>query len=192
MMRGGPGLGTAMAISGAALNPNCGYHTSTPMAFLLTAFTVRLGWWVGHPRRAEESKRPGPRFGLGSMLQELFALTDSRSGYVNQSDGGYSENLWLYERVRRRCRYIIVGDAEEDPKYAFDALGSAIRKCRDDFSVEIDIDTDSLKPPDGKPTAGIAWWAPIRYLERPTPGEAIRMSDEADKPDPDHLQGWLV
>ena len=43
-------IGTAMAISGAAANPNWGYHTSAPVAFLLTVFNVRLGCWVGNPR----------------------------------------------------------------------------------------------------------------------------------------------
>lgn len=50
---GNPGdgisLGTAMAISGAAVSPNMGYHTSPSIAFLLTLFNVRLGWWLGNP-----------------------------------------------------------------------------------------------------------------------------------------------
>jgi len=54
-----------MAISGAAANPNSGYHTSTPLAFLLTVFDVRLGWWVGNPRRSKQAKRPGPMVALG-------------------------------------------------------------------------------------------------------------------------------
>ncbi len=116
MAPGGPNLGTAMAISGAAASPNSGYHTSTPTAFLLTVFDVRLGCWVGNPRRPDQSKNLGPNIALGSLLAELFAQTDSRSWYVNLSDGGHFENLGLYELVQRRCRYIIAGDAEEaDP-----------------------------------------------------------------------------
>ncbi len=45
----GPAVGTAMAISGAAANPNQGYHSSAATAFLLTLFNVRLGWWIGNP-----------------------------------------------------------------------------------------------------------------------------------------------
>ena len=55
---GNPGrgisLGTAMAISGAAVSPNMGYHSSPSIAFLLTLFNVRLGWWLGNPGRAGE------------------------------------------------------------------------------------------------------------------------------------------
>jgi hypothetical protein len=190
----GPNLGTAMAISGAALNPNSGYHTSTAMAFLLTAFNVRLGWWVGNPRRAKESRHPGPRIALFSLLEELFGSTDSRTGYVNLSDGGHFENLGLYELVRRRCRYIIVGDAEEDRTYSFEALGRAIRMCRDDLGVEIDLDTKLLKPSKEKPfSERHCVVGTIRYPERPAPDEAIQMCvPEAEKADEDHLQGWLV
>jgi hypothetical protein len=192
MMPNGPDLGTAMAISGAAANPNAGFHTSTPMAFLLTVFDVRFGWWVGNPRREKQSRHPGPRVALRSLLAELFAQTDSRSFYVNLSDGGHFENLGLYELVRRRCRYIIAGDAEEDPNYSFEALGSAIRKCRADFGIEIDIDIDSLRPAEGKKvSAGHCVVGTIHYRE-PERGEATRMCEEAEPADPSDMQGWLV
>jgi hypothetical protein len=44
-------LGAAVAISGAAASPNMGYHSSAPLAFLMTIFNVRLGSWLGNPRR---------------------------------------------------------------------------------------------------------------------------------------------
>jgi len=37
-------INTAAAISGAAISPNMGYHTSPVTAFLMTLFSVRLGW----------------------------------------------------------------------------------------------------------------------------------------------------
>ena len=42
-------LGTAMAISGAAADPNMGYYSSSIVTFLLALFNVRLGWWLGNP-----------------------------------------------------------------------------------------------------------------------------------------------
>src|SRR5215207_8673587 len=42
-------LGTAMAISGAAVSPNMGYNSSPLITFLLTLFNIRLGWWFGNP-----------------------------------------------------------------------------------------------------------------------------------------------
>jgi len=139
-------LGTAMAISGAALNPGQGYHTSTQVAFLMTLFDVRLGWWIGNPRSREKFARPGPKVALWPLIRELFGSLDERSPYLNLADGGNFDNLGLYELVRRRCRFIIAVDAEEDQKFEFNALGAAVRKCRDDFHVEIDINPCAIRP----------------------------------------------
>lgn len=149
----GPYLGTALAISGAAVNPNMGYNTSGPMAFLLTVFDVRLGWWLGNPRRRKQSKYPGPVFAWHYLVAELLGQTTGRSKFVNLSDGGQFENIGLYELVRRRCRYVIVGDGEEDAGLTFGSLGGAIRKCRADFGVEIDIDPRPIQLLNGFSTA---------------------------------------
>ena len=146
----GPEMGTTVAISGAAANPNSGYHTSGPMAFLLTVFDARLGWWLGNPRWRGPSKYPGPVFAWTYLIAELLGQTTARSRFVNLSDGGHFDNLGLYELVRRRCRYIIVGDAEEDAKLTFESLGGAIRKCRADFGVEIDIDPEPIRRVNGR------------------------------------------
>jgi len=141
----GPSVGQAMAISGAAASPNSGYSTSGPMAFLLTIFDARLGWWLGNPRWKQASRRPGPSFALRYLLAELLANTTARTRFVNLSDGGHYDNLGLYELVRRRCRYIIIGDGEQDGDLTFGSLGGAIRKVRADFGVEIAIDPHLIR-----------------------------------------------
>ncbi len=147
--KGGIKIGTAMGISGAAGNPNAGYHTSPAVAFLLTIFNVRLGWWLGNPARIGKEDNPGPTFGLTYLITELFGLASSDKAYVNVSDGGHFENLGIYELVRRRCRYIITCDGEQDGDLKFEGLAGAIRKCRTDFGVGIDIDTDQVRPKNG-------------------------------------------
>jgi len=58
---GGPDIGTTIAISGAAVSPYTGDHTSSPMAFLLmTVFNARLGWWLGNPRSPKQASVPVP------------------------------------------------------------------------------------------------------------------------------------
>jgi hypothetical protein len=142
---GGIHLGTALAISGAAANPNMGYHSSAPAAFLMTMFNVRLGWWMGNPRHRRSYQFSSPRYlGLAYLLNELTGNSDDRSQYVNLSDGGHFDNLGIYELVRRRCRWIIVCDAEQDGKLAFGGLGNAIRKCRADFGVDIELGTSGI------------------------------------------------
>ena len=144
ILGGGMRLGTAMAISGAALNPGDGFHSAPQTAFLMTLFDVRLGWWIGNPRDENTYRRTGPRFALFSLFDELIGSLNDRSAYLNLSDGGNFENLGLYELVRRRCRYIIAVDGEQDPDYVFPSLGAAVRKCREDFGIEIEINPQPI------------------------------------------------
>jgi hypothetical protein len=145
-------LGACVAASGAAASPNMGYHTSAPVAFLMTFFNVRLGLWIGSPRilRIAKMGKQSPRWGLYYLLKELFATADVTDNYLYLSDGGHFENLAVYELIRRRCRYIIVGDAEQDEGMVMEALGGLVRKCRIDFGVEIEIDTSQIRQRDEK------------------------------------------
>jgi hypothetical protein len=146
---GGIHLDTAVAISGAAVNPNMGYNSNPTLAFLMTFFNVRLGWWITNTRRTDTWKatngRVTPKFALGYLLKELFGMVNDGSPFVNLSDGGHFENMGLYELVRRRCRYIVVCDAEEDADITFGGMGGAITKCRADFGAEIDLDLRPLR-----------------------------------------------
>jgi hypothetical protein len=142
---GGPdgiSVGTAVAISGAAANPNMGFHSSPTLAFLMTLFNARLGSWMGNPGKKGEKtfQKAGPRQALGPLLSELFGLSTNQSKYVSLSDGGHFENLGIYEMVLRRCRFLVVCDAASDPDVAFGDLGNAIRKVRIDFGVPIEFD----------------------------------------------------
>lgn len=143
---GGVRVGTAMAISGAAVNPNMGFHSSPAVSFLLTVFNVRLGRWVGNPDDYEAWCKTSPDFGVRYLFFELFGMTSARRTWFNLSDGGHFENLGLYELVRRRLPYIIASDAAEDADYHFDDLANAIRKIRADFGIDIDIDVSGLRP----------------------------------------------
>lgn len=159
-------LGRAVAVSGSAVNPNMGYHTTPAVAALLTVFNVRLGWWMHNPLGAVKSQidrvdasitkyfvqrnisRWNPEKGPAGhrLLFELAGLTNESSRFVQLSDGGHFENLGIYELVRRNCRYIIACDAGADPEYEFFDLASAVRKCREDLGVPIDIDVSSIRP----------------------------------------------
>jgi hypothetical protein len=143
--RAGASLGTAMSISGAAFNSNAGFHTSPPLAFLLTVFGVRLGWWAGNPR-GPRWDADSPVFGLLYLIYELTANTSTDKDFVLLTDGGHFENMGLYELIRRRCRFIIVADAEEDRYFKLEGIGGAIRKCRNDFGVVITLNMVALEP----------------------------------------------
>lgn len=139
-------LATAMAISGAAASPNMGYHSSPPLAFLMTVFNVRLGWWLGNPRHRSGWEKEEPTLGLFYLLFELFGKSDDTRRCVYLSDGGHFENLGVYELVRRRCHLIVASDSGEDHEYKFSDLGNAIEKCRADLGISIEgVDLEPLR-----------------------------------------------
>ena len=140
------GLGTTLAVSGAAASPNQGSHSAPAVAFLMTVFNVRLGWWLQNPAQLRQWRHMGPRWGIMYLLSELFGMADDSSKYVYLSDGGHFENLGIYELVRRRCRFIVACDAGMDPGFEFEDLGNAIRKCQVDLGVTIDLDTRPIRP----------------------------------------------
>jgi hypothetical protein len=157
-------LGTAVAISGAAASPNMGYHSSAPLAFLMTLFNVRLGWWLGNPGSHGEKTymRDSPQFAVVPLLAEMFGQTTDENKYVYLSDGGHFENLGLYEMVRRRCRYIVVSDAGCDPAFGFEDLGNAVRKIEIDLGVPIDIkklEVLAARSKDGKAQPNVVYHA---------------------------------
>jgi len=139
-------LGTSVAISGAAASPSMGSHSEPPLAFLMTLFDVRLGWWIGNPS-GKQWQHGSPAIGFYWLLRELLGAINDDSNYVYLSDGGHFENLAVYELVRRRCKLIVACDASCDPGGGLGDLHNAIEHCRTDFGVEILLDDlGKLKP----------------------------------------------
>ncbi|MEK7667202.1 MAG: hypothetical protein AAB409_00975 [Gemmatimonadota bacterium] len=146
--RRGIRLAWAMAVSGAAANPQLGTRTKPALAFLLAMLNARLGVWVQNPR-IEPSRRYGEA-GTRALwpyylLRELVGAADERRALINLSDGGHIENLGVYELLRRRCRVIIASDASADPGGSFQDLGNVIRMARIDLGVQIVLDLDPIR-----------------------------------------------
>ncbi|MFM9975172.1 MAG: hypothetical protein ACKVON_11465 [Beijerinckiaceae bacterium] len=164
-------LGTAMAVSGAAIAPNMGMGTIAPLSFTVALLNLRLGRWALNPRHL---KRVAGANGIGErldrfpdmrhFLREAFSKTGFGIGnnangqgaaaaaassggddaYVFLSDGGHIENLGVYELLRRRCRLVIAVDAEHDPKIACGSLAQLERLARIDFGIKLLFDTSPI------------------------------------------------
>ncbi|MEP7076130.1 MAG: patatin-like phospholipase family protein [Acidobacteriota bacterium] len=174
-------LGTAMAISGAAVNPNMGYYSSPIVMFLMALFNIRLGWWLGNTNPQggspdlignEYYSKASPTIAVGPLLSETFGRTDEDRRYINVSDGGHFENLGLYEMVMRRSRFIILSDGAADENFDFGDLANAIEQCEVDLGVKIEFDGGIRIPKRGKleqdPGSKIRFAVGrIRYPERP-------------------------
>jgi hypothetical protein len=152
-------LSSVLTASAAAFNSQMGgisLKLGPAVAFLMCALNLRLGLWIDHPLHPKTTRwLPGWNFVLEALGrtrsdqvgdQQFFAGTWSRATQLHLSDGGHFETLGLYELVRRHCRHIIVSDASADPTSSFDDLGNAIRRVREDFGVEIEIDIEPLRP----------------------------------------------
>ncbi|MBB3175328.1 hypothetical protein FHR90_003182 [Endobacter medicaginis] len=143
--RKGITLGTAMALSGAAISPNRGYASSPTLALIMTLFNVRLGAWYPNPFYTRKSS--GGRFGwlnfrgktVVSLIDELLGRSDELKPLVYLSDGGHFDNLGLYEMLQRHCRRILVIDAGEDGNYRYADLGRTLEHARVDLGIEVDF-----------------------------------------------------
>jgi hypothetical protein len=137
------GLATAMAISGGAVAPNMGRETRAGLTMIMALFNLRLGYWLQNPKRVADAwvrARVGPWY----LLKEMLGLLNEKSKCLYLSDGGHIENIGLYELVRRRCRYILIIDAEADRNMEFNGLTDAIRMIRIDMGIKVDIDLSKI------------------------------------------------
>ena len=173
----GVSLATAMAISGAAFNPNMGYHSSPLVTLLMTFFNARLGWWLPNPKRESGNYWPwvtkgsyflrqaNPTSSLQPLILEALGMTDDRYRWIELTDGAHFENLGLYEMVLRRCHNIVVVDASADPKCHFEDLGNALRKIEIDLGIRICfVENEDIKMEEGaKPSNRYCAVAKIHY-----------------------------
>jgi len=156
-------LPTAMAISGAAVNPSTGIGgqgiTRQPLlSMLMGLLNIRLGYWASNPDpnpRKKGATRPHgkqkprgvPNF-LFPGLCEIFLRSrlNEEGDFVQLTDGGHFENLALYELIRRRTRLIVLCDGGADPDYQFSDFANAVEKVRVDFGTLILADCEDLQP----------------------------------------------
>lgn len=145
-------LPTAMAISGAAANPDAGVAgqglTINPLiSVLMSIFNLRLGYWTVNPDiRLQRKQSANPNYltpGFREIVNRKNLNEDA--AYIQLSDGGHFENLGIYELIRRHSRLIVCCDGEEDKKFVFGSLSNVIEKVRVDFGVIIKISADDLE-----------------------------------------------
>ncbi|MFW2374505.1 MAG: hypothetical protein ACN4GM_15370 [Gammaproteobacteria bacterium] len=186
-------LATAMAISGAAVNPNSIAARSRPVSFVMTLLNLRLGYWIRNP------KHPASFNGFFSrpwwyiyMLREMFGRgLNENYQHIHLADGGHLENLALYELVRRRCRFIIISDAGADPKFDFSDLAKVIEMVRVDFGAKITLSTDDLVPQGDQGLAKSAFTiGSIKYIDREQPAKLIYIKTTVTRGLPEDIYGY--
>ena len=142
-------VATAMAISGAAASSNMGSASIRPLRPTLALLNVRLGYWLKNPRHIDGARAPGrPRLrNMASLflLREIAGLLYENSRDVYLTDGGHIENLGVYELLKRRCKLIVVVDAEADFTVRFPSFITLQRYARIDLGVRIEMPWESIR-----------------------------------------------
>jgi len=151
-------LPTAVAISGAALNPNSGVSgrgisKNRLVSFLLAFLQIRLGYWATNPKICNGDKRRiitkifKPNYLFPGIYQGLLGKgLDDNATWTELTDGGHFDNTGVYELIRRKADVIVLSMAGADPEYKFSDLANLMQKVRVDFGVFIDLNDDDLRP----------------------------------------------
>ncbi|MDH5399856.1 MAG: hypothetical protein OEX02_17015, partial [Cyclobacteriaceae bacterium] len=158
-------LATAMAISGAAVNPSAGPNSSgitrsKLISILLGVLNLRLGYWAPNPNRIVSGSKANQRPDLFYPgLKGVLGISQTeKKKWIELTDGGHFENLALYELIRRRLKLIIVSDGGADEKFTFEDLANAMEKVRVDFNAKIEFLKDCAPLEDLVPK-GLKKWA---------------------------------
>jgi hypothetical protein len=96
-------------------------------------------------------------------MREMLGTMNEKSSWLNLTDGGHIENLGVYELLRRRCKYIIAIDGEQDTSMTFHALTTLQRLAAIDFGVRIDVNLDDLRLNDQRLSRSHFRFCRIRY-----------------------------
>jgi hypothetical protein len=158
-------LGTAMTISGAAVSPSMGYHSSPATAFVMTLFDVRLGAWLPNPGVIQRWTPAKPSNALFPLFNEMLGRANDTRADIYLSDGGHFDNLGVYEMLRRRCHIIVAIDAGCDPEYEYADLGAALRLAAIDFNIKVRFIAPIIKG--GRDLDAAGAYARISYPDAP-------------------------
>jgi len=138
-------LATAVAISGAAANPNTGVGgegltRNRILSLVMSLLNLRLGYWACHPdpdnapNRCPNHFSPGG-YSFGNALH--LRGFDEKRKFLQLSDGGHFENTGVYELIRRKVKLIIVCDGGGDPAFSFSDFQTTLQRVEDDFGARI-------------------------------------------------------
>ncbi|TPL82421.1 patatin-like phospholipase family protein [Mesorhizobium sp. B2-3-12] len=149
-------LAAAAAISGAAISSSMGRISLGLLGPTLALLNLRLGFWLPNPSgKAFEDRRARPALSAAEedtprrswedilrlyLLAEATGQLRSDSSRVYITDGGHIDNIGLYQLLKRRCKLIIVVDAEADAGMNFGAFTDVQRFARIDLGVRISLE----------------------------------------------------
>jgi hypothetical protein len=128
---------------------------------------MRLGYWFINPKKipTRHKKGKGNRHSVSPyyFILELAGKLDENKENVYLTDGGHFDNLGLYELLKRKCKFIIVVDAEQDSRSTFHGLAHVASLARIDFGYQINVSVARLQPDQNLFSKDHVTFGEIRY-----------------------------
>jgi hypothetical protein len=94
----------------------------------------------GKPRNSRD-----PRLAPLYLWAEITGRLHENSKVIYVTDGGHIENLGVYELLRRRCRLIVVVDADADPEMRYPSFVTLQRYARIDLGVRFEMPFEAIR-----------------------------------------------
>lgn len=142
-------LATAAAISGAAVSSSMGRFGLGLLGPTLALLNLRLGFWLLNPGKLGNTEASvGAKWHDALRLylfREMLGWLSADDTRLYITDGGHIDNIGLYQLLKRRCKYIIVVDAEADAAMNFGAFCDVQRFARIDDGVRVTLDWEPVR-----------------------------------------------
>ena len=149
-------LASAVAISAASVSSSMGRISVGWLGPTLALLNLRLGFWLRNPKSVRAAAQHTEKASAAAtdqsanaswedilrlyLFAEAFGRLRSDSSRIYITDGGHIDNIGLYQLLKRRCKFIVVIDAEADPGMNFGAFADVQRFARIDEGVLISLD----------------------------------------------------
>ena len=147
-------VASAIAISGAAVNPGAGFMGSGvavggAAALAMTLLNLRLSAWIRNPFFKGKMIFPWPNQIFPIFWYWLKGAPKegkiSERAWLELSDGGHFDNSGLYELFRRKTKIIVAVDAEADRQLSFISLENVLAMAKERFNVDVDWGDEKLE-----------------------------------------------
>lgn len=138
-------LAAAVAISGAAVSSSMGRIGIGLLGPTLALLNLRLGFWLPNPGDLSSTQKTWEDIFRLYLFAEAFGRLRSDSSRIYITDGGHIDNIGLYQLLKRRCKFIVVIDAEADPGMNFGAFADVQRFARIDEGAVMWLDWSPIR-----------------------------------------------
>ena len=68
-----------------------------------------------------------------------------KQAWLNLTSGEHTENIAIYELLRRRCKFIVCVSGESDPDFTIDSIAISVGNAQSDFGIRVGSKFNKLR-----------------------------------------------